>query len=74
MAQAKKAVSLRRSMVESSKAFFAGMRQVWVSLSPLSTPEALAERYSGVWNSLGLRATSCESDKFICFASACIVG
>ncbi|KAH8878604.1 HET domain-containing protein [Thozetella sp. PMI_491] len=74
MAQAKKSYSATRHLLEETKNFFLGMKMLWEFVTPTAPPGILTARMIAVWNSMRLRATSRESDKFICFAMACAVG
>jgi hypothetical protein len=74
MVKLKQVFSLRRCVLEDSKKFFEGMKTTWLKLGPLSPPGHRVARMVGVWESMRLRATSREVDKFICFAVACTFG
>ncbi|KAK3687902.1 HET domain-containing protein [Podospora appendiculata] len=72
MALARKTFSLGRIALEDSKLLFIGMKAAWVAVSAYySIPRQQATRLIGVWNGLRIRATSHESDRFICYATSC---
>jgi hypothetical protein len=71
MTEDRKTFLFQRFAHENIKGFFSGFRIAWYTLTPQSSPADIVARMIGVWNSMRLRATSRESDKFICFAMAC---
>jgi hypothetical protein len=70
----RKSFSLAEFMLEEAKRFLAGMRVLWVSISGYEKPSDLVHRMITAWESLRLRATSHEDDKFVCFVATCAIG
>ncbi|KAM0282917.1 hypothetical protein ACHAQH_002727 [Verticillium albo-atrum] len=63
--------SLRAYTLEETKKFFWGMKLMWSEFNLFAHPSILAARIVAIWETMRLRATSKESDKFICFAIMC---
>lgn len=70
----KQSFTLPEFMLEEVKGFFMGMKTLWKSVHQYEQPSDLVLRMISAWESLRLRATSHEDDKFICFAAACAIG
>ncbi|KAM0501127.1 hypothetical protein D7B24_005548 [Verticillium nonalfalfae] len=63
--------ALQSYTLEETKKFFIGMKLMWSGTHIYSHPDVLATRIIAIWETMRLRATSKESDKFICFAIMC---
>ncbi|KAM0330758.1 hypothetical protein ACHAQA_003712 [Verticillium albo-atrum] len=63
--------ALQRYTLEETKKFFTGMKLVWSGTHVYSDPSVQAARTIAIWETMRLRATSKESDKFICFVIMC---
>ncbi|RYP30362.1 hypothetical protein DL767_006270 [Monosporascus sp. MG133] len=74
MATAARAFSLKANVLEEAKGLFLAMRFLWKEASMHSPPDVLVPRMMAVWNTLRLRETSREADKFLCFALSCALG
>lgn len=70
----KKSFAFSEFMLEEAKRFLLGMKTLWQSVHQYEQPSDLALRMISAWESLRLRATSHEDDRFICFAAICAVG
>ncbi len=70
----KKSFAFPEFMLEEAKGFLLGMKTLWKSVHQYEQPSDLVLRMISAWESLRLRATSHEDDKFICFAAICAVG
>lgn len=61
-------------MTEEAKTFFKGIKALWEYAAPNSAPSVIVSRMIAVWNTMAIRSTSREGDKFVCFAIACALG
>jgi hypothetical protein len=72
-AERKKNFSLSAYIMEDTRTFFKDMKKVWYIAKDRNNNEDKLQRIIAAWNGLEWRATSRENDKFIIFATACIM-